>query len=64
MRTANTPGSHEATTPSGLGAAGVSSFPMSMGSPALSTRSVFNMKEPIHEVRIRYIELSIMSQII
>ena len=43
MRTANTPGSHEATTPSGLGAAGVSSSPMSMGSPALSTRSVFNV---------------------
>ncbi|KAM7435488.1 hypothetical protein ABFA07_014600 [Porites harrisoni] len=39
MRTAKTPGSHEATTPSGLGAAGVSSSPMSMGSPTLSTRS-------------------------
>ena len=43
MRTAKTPGSHEATTPSGLGAAGVSSSPMSMGSPTLSTRSVLNV---------------------
>ncbi|XP_073233585.1 probable E3 SUMO-protein ligase RNF212 [Porites lutea] len=39
MRTAKTPGSHEAITPSGLGAAGVSSSSMSMGSPTLSTRS-------------------------
>ena len=39
-RTASTPGNYEATTPSGLGAAGASCSPMCMGSPALSTRSV------------------------
>ncbi|KAJ7360432.1 hypothetical protein OS493_015533 [Desmophyllum pertusum] len=38
-RTANTPGSYEAATPSGLGASGVSYSPMCMSSPALTTRS-------------------------
>ncbi|XP_078365187.1 putative E3 SUMO-protein ligase RNF212 [Oculina patagonica] len=38
-RTANTPGSYEAATPSGLGAAGGPYSPMSMSSPALTARS-------------------------
>ena len=57
MRTAKTPGSHEATTPSGLGAAGVSSSPMSMGSPTMSTRSVLN-------VTLFRTKLSIMPQML
>lgn len=39
IRTANTPGSYEAATPSGLGATGVTCSPMAMSSPILTTRS-------------------------
>ncbi|PFX32291.1 RING finger protein C14orf164 [Stylophora pistillata] len=38
-RTANTPGSYEAVTPSGLGATGVTCSPMAMSSPVLTIRS-------------------------
>ena len=40
IRTANTPGSYEAATPSGLGATGVTCSPMAMSSPILTTRSL------------------------
>ena len=40
IKTANTPGSYEAATPSGLGATGVTCSPMAMSSPILTTRSL------------------------
>lgn len=40
IRTANTPGSYEAATPSGLEATGVTCSPMAMSSPILTTRSL------------------------